>query len=578
MTVLTSELLIIRALNSTRPYYFPSYLGVRLIGAQMAQSPSTLLPDLVSRRLFAGDAWRFKPFKLYKGSMPLGQEIVHEYRDCLAPSPITAIAESYILSLLAGSPSFRTPPRVFSYRWPSSASGGNYEYFAVGYGERNRHIAELLSDTTNSAVVTDIKSFYPSVKWAHVETVLAQRLSETEARWQYGDAIHSFYAQMFREGTGGIPIGPQSGHVLGHLALCNVDDELTRRFGNRYFRYVDDIVVVVPTDQVSAVTAAIGAILDSAGFSTNPSKTVSMSSQDWDTYLTQSDIDGEDSFRTFARDLTVYLAFHPHRASELQTLFYENNLSIPVKRLLALSKYSQFRYFFVRTFRGAMLSSVASIFSSNAGFLERAKKLKGVYEDALARLVQAPAEKGSSLHRWYVQRVRRVVNTLFYLRAFSEWKQTREIDSFSELVEQQALANALASGTVNPVLPFYPRGAAAFSEIWNEYGNGEARLTWDDKGFLPAELDSIAALQFQGTITGIKELAVPAAQRRIFEIAINDRPQRRVKPDLSYDDELESLRLGLSNAAIGQLSRSRYALREASPLEALALLVSEYVS
>jgi hypothetical protein len=54
------QTLLIRALNSTRQVYFPSYIGLRLIGSQLSSGENDYLQKLIRRRLIAGDAWRFK--------------------------------------------------------------------------------------------------------------------------------------------------------------------------------------------------------------------------------------------------------------------------------------------------------------------------------------------------------------------------------------------------------------------------------------------------------------------------------------------------------------------------------------
>ena len=58
--------------------------------------------------------------------------------------------------------------------------------------------------------------------------------------------------------------------------------------------------------------------------------------------------------------------------------------------------------------------------------------------------------------------------------------------------------------------------------------------------------------------------------------AINNRETPvRLNPDLSYEDEFESLSLGMSHEAISVLARTRYSMSEGTTL---SLLSSEYRS
>lgn len=325
------QTLLIRALNSTRQAYFPSYIGLRLIGDQLPPGENDYLQQLILRRLSAGDTWRFKRFDLYKGSVQSLQGDKHVYRDCLAPSPLTAVAESFVLAQLAANPAFAVSPRVYSYHWPpSSRSGASYEFFGVGYKQRNTEIAAALNAPNHVAVVADIKSFYPSAKKEQVESALKSLLGKSDEQFKAGgDAILGFYSQLLMAGGNGIPVGPASGHVLGHLVLQDVDRELTSKYGEKYFRYVDDMVVVCHEDQVSMVRRAIKNCIEQHGFSLNTDKTIVISGTDWQHNFLRPDVPDEDSFRSYSSDLTVYLALHPSRADPLKKMLAEGGLSIP---------------------------------------------------------------------------------------------------------------------------------------------------------------------------------------------------------------------------------------------------------
>lgn len=578
----SGQILLIRALNSTRPTYFPSYMGLRLIGSQMSVDNTGYLQRMVARRLRAIDSWRYRPFKLYKGTTFNHGEPEHEYRDCLAPSPITAITEAVILALMASDPAFKVPDRVFSYRWPKTLfSGGSYDYFVEGYKQRNTGITAALSEG-KVAIVTDIKKFYPSVSADQIECALKTRLTADNSQLRgSAEEIIEFYRDLMKAGGQGIPIGPASGHVLGHLVLENVDKELTEKFGINYFRYVDDIVVVADEADRHSVEKTVEASLRRNGFEPNVDKTIALSAHEWERSVMRSDVTSSDTFRSFTSDLTVYLAFHPERSDEIKAAFAANGLSVPVGKLLAISKYSRFRYFLRRRKAPEGMTHAFSLFlSTNEVFLRRALNLKTNYEETLVSLISESHEKDPSLRRWQVQRIRRVVNILFYLRDFGEWSNSSyQLDGYPELIEQRALAEALSFGRVNSVLPFYGRGASAFAELWGEYGNDVAGFEEPKNGLMSAELESLITLQLYGTVAQSDVLlSEEHPQARMMRIAFHDCPKKRSIQDLSYEDELESLRLSVSNEKLSELARTRYSLTENTALDALALMSSEYRS
>jgi hypothetical protein len=573
-----NDVLVARALNAVRPLYFPSYVGVRLLASHVERDDD-YLARLIVRRLNSLEHWRYTKFQLYKGSVARPDAISHEYRDAVAPSAITAVAEAVVLGLIANDAAFAVPSRVYSYRWPrSSKSGGSYEYFAIGYVQRNEAIAAALSHG-KIAVITDIKSFYPSARPKAVLALLEQRLRARVIDSVSPLSILGFFEQLMGQANG-IPIGPSAGHVLGHLVLEPVDKELTSKFGDQYFRYVDDIIVVTDAKEASKTTQIIEASLEGRGFELNASKTVLLEPHDWRQLLLYPDVAIDDSFRAFSSDLVTFLAFRPGEADRLKDLCVDNGLSVPVSRLLSLSKYPRFRHFLKRRHSwGALQRSLRLMLTDARELLARALRLKVAYESSLRQLLAGDTPT-PELRRWKLQRIRRVVNTLFYLRSFSEWNEgTKQLSDYPELVEQRALARALTSGVANSVLPFYNRGPASFAELWGDYGNGLATLHSAPFGFTSHELDSLVFLHLHGTLRlddGL--ISSAAAQSRMTRAAFAGKLTARTAPDMSFEDEFESLRLNVTPTELARLARTRYSYLEGTALDALTLMSSEYRS
>lgn len=574
------QTLLVRSLNSMRQNYFPTYIGLRLVGRCLPPDNNHYLKNLLERRIKAGDAWRFYEFEMYKGTQHSSQGVEHVYRKCLAPSPLTAIAESMILGWLAKSKAFTVPHRSYSYQWPATVhSGSSYQYFVDGYIKRNLDIASALAQPGYVAVVTDIQRFYPSANNEVLKARLADRLSYEEQPLR--NPILDFFSQLLDATGQGIPIGPAAGHVLGHVALEGVDRDLEAKYGVRYFRYVDDVVIVCHLYDVDSVKRDIKLSIEKEGFSLNVDKTEVIDLSTWQSHLLMTDVNEEDSFRSYSSDLTVYLAFHPERAQELKQMLADNGLSIPVTRLLALSSYSRYRYFLERRRTHFGLShAFGLVFASNKQFVERGLRIKKAHESSLTALLDLPVEKSSGTRRWQVQRIRRVVNALFYLRNFGEWtKQSDMFASVPELVEQQALATALGSGIVNSILPFYGRGPSAFAELWAEHGSHGADLNIPDAPFSRPEIDALITLRLYGMLdSNVLSNVTGAGDMRLFEVLNKPLVTSRSQPDLTFEDELESLRLGVADSTLAELAKSRYSLSEGTALEALSLLSSEYRS
>ncbi|WP_082654773.1 RNA-directed DNA polymerase [Janthinobacterium sp. Ant5-2-1] len=574
------QTLLVRALNSTKQSYFPTYVGLRILGSQLVKQESNFLDRLLSRRLVAGEKWRYQSFDMYKGSTITKNGLEHEYRSCLAPSPITSLAEAAILMQLAALPAFSPASRAYSYQWPSTRTAGvSYRYFIEGYKERNRDVATALDVPGTIAVITDIRKFYPSATKDQARHVFRELFNGSKKNERiHEDSITGFFEQMLDISIKGIPVGPATSHILGHLVLRDVDAELTSAYGSNYFRYVDDIVVVCAASQEQQVKNCISQCLLRNGFEINDEKTTIASAQAWNHSMLQDDVQKDENFRGFTQDLVVYLALHPDRANELKSMFSENGFSISIDRLKALAAYPRFQYFLKRRKSPQGLTHALEIWlSKNVDFLKRAVRIKKTYEELLPVLINNNKSSMDNHERWQIQRVRRIVNSLFYLRNFGEWSGEQEVfQAFPELVEQAALAQALVSGTVNPILPFYGRGPAAFAELWKAHGTTNAQLE-PVKNINNATLDSLGSLRLSAIISenSVDEQGV---EKRLPGLISEASPLKRSSPNLSFEDELESLRLGRSGQEIAELIKTRYSNEEGTALDALSLLSSEYRS
>ena len=160
-----------------------------------------------------------------------------------------------------------------------------------------RSLGACIARMVGLAVITDIKSFYPSVSNDQVQASLKKILSDSPSEWKvYSEHILKYYSQLLTAGTGGIPIGPASGHVLGHVVLREVDQALTKTYGDRYFRYVDDIVVICHHSEAGKVHADIELQLRAYGFVLNSNKTVVLDSAKWQQSVMRPDVSEEDKF------------------------------------------------------------------------------------------------------------------------------------------------------------------------------------------------------------------------------------------------------------------------------------------
>ena len=84
-------------------------------------------------------------------------------------------------------------------------------------------------------------------------------------------------------------------------------------------------------------------------------------------------------------------------------------------------------------------------------------------------------------------------------------------------------------------------------------------------------------LRLSGIISAETIQSIQINNSRLYDI-VNSNASSRTIPDLSYEDEFESLKLGTSEQEISALAQTRYSHSEGKTLSALSLLSSEYRS
>ena len=395
----------------------------------------------------------------------------------------------------------------------------------------------------------------------------------------YNDGFINFFIQLLNASKSGIPIGPAPGHLLGHIALSQVDYDLTKKYGSNYFRYVDDIVVVCDSADRDIALNDIKKCVERSNLELNLSKTAYLTSEEWHASNIINDVPLEGDFRSFTRELTIYLALHENRTQSLSNRLKEVGFSLPIERLQTLSNYSRFKYFLRRQKSLThVLQTLRALRLDEKYFVERAIALKNLYEHSLS---ETCAESLTSLHlrRWKIQKARRLVNVLFYLRNFSEWRRPQEaFQAFPELIEQASLATALQSGIVNSVLPFFGQAPAAFAELWKEHGGTQALLNSEAQLDDP-KLNSLVLLRLHGIVAQSDIPNIPKTPTGQLLLSTNDEPPNfRTASDLSFEDEFQSLRIGTTGKELCAIAKTRYSILEGAPLEALSLIGSEYMS
>jgi hypothetical protein len=391
--MLDFDTLAARSLNSSRIVHKPTYAGLRLLLRAAKHRPAALL-RLINNRCKGRESWRYYSFQILKEAS-LDKPPV--YRNCLTGSPLTTAAETHVLGLMAAQPVFQPSSCAFSYLWPNaSRSGRSFEYFFDGYSRRNRRVGELLAENPEYvAVVTDIKAFYPNVNKERLRLKLANRIKgvsdTTVARpiAQFVDALLALSSPKCE----GIPIGPEVGHVLGHIALEAVDAAMLKACGDRYLRYVDDIIIVCAKSEAITATGRLRDALADEGLVLHGGKQDLVDADSWRANSITLSSDGEvDCFARLLDEITLYLLRQPSEVEPLRKQLLGHGHSLPMRRLGSLVKSRRYRSHKRSLFRRqrGLFEWAKSWFITEASIIERAQSVRSNMLDLATRLASEP--------------------------------------------------------------------------------------------------------------------------------------------------------------------------------------------
>lgn len=326
------QLLALRATNQYRTRDIMAYLGLRYYFANQCARRDRW-GDEVSTHLVmsrsSGAYFQSLHFKdVHNGQVG--------HRDIFLPGPNESFAEAALLAECSRHAAFRSPDFVFSYRLAEgNDTQGVYKPYFSGLQERQQKIAAACKAGAGQVVrYTDIKRFYPNIS-GELATNAWQKAcdaAQLDSRFrELGLKLLADHA-LTKHGKG-LLTGPMFSHLIANLVLRGVDEAMSAVFPERYFRYVDDVVLVGSPAEVNAGRAQLAALLGELGLDLHDAdagKDFELAAGDW--LAGEEDFCGNDSqgWMFFARDLKQFLISQASSRTTLATMFAAAGFRIPL--------------------------------------------------------------------------------------------------------------------------------------------------------------------------------------------------------------------------------------------------------
>lgn len=578
-----SSTIAVRALNSAKRLHLPSYFGLRyLLDSFVDLDKSSIFILILKNYLRHSILDRYSVFHELKGIAVNGEE----YREFLSGSPLTLLAESFLLNRLSKEPDFQFSKRVFSYLWPENDwVGANYSHFLYPYFEKNEEIKRRFKkNTMKIAVIMDIKSFYPSIPVkATSELINKKKFKDKELQKFFQNFSLAFLRfsrsdkEIYREKPKGIPIGPDISHLLANIVLEKFDQYMYKKYKNDYFRYVDDIVIICEPYEAENVKKEVSEFLmKELGLSLNKGKNDEVSSEHWIQEAPVKD-NKKYSLGKLLDELIDCAYFNPSDFRDLKTRFKDAGVPLPLERIERNSKYSRWQKRIKKKIKYIIYSppKLQDIYT-------RMNKLKEELLNTLSSLYNESAkyQNNKTRQRWYLQQIRYVLGQLLYLTPISELQSILNLipDIFDELIPLAKMISCLLNRNVTPILKYPGRTVTTFADLWMIQNAEKPEIDLTD-GFNsdfeahPIVFDSLIILLIHGLITEdlFTNLHLTPLQENLVKFFSNKNYGKRLLADLSYLDEMLSLKLGSRISGIKDYLNTRY-----NPDEMLYLPARQY--
>ncbi|HAS6940977.1 TPA: hypothetical protein I7279_11445 [Vibrio parahaemolyticus] len=324
----------LKALNQYRKRDVNAYLGLRYYLESSAAKSDHWIERVCSKLILDGRDIGYLRTNHYKDWV----DNSYVYRDVFLPTPVESLSEALLISEISKHKEFHPQSYVFSYKLASESdvSGVFIPYFE-GMRERHELITKLCWENEGASVLyTDIKKFYPSIRYEDAIKVWEEKCLESDLGAKFfalGKKLLEKHHTVNNEcETGkGILTGPMFSHVIANLLLDSIDKEMYQLTRGRYCRYVDDVIFVGSDSELSFWRNELEKRFSNLGLELHDGdKDFSVASEKW--LEGQSDFNSNLSidWMQLIGDLKKFLFAYPSKSSELNNAFIENSIRIPV--------------------------------------------------------------------------------------------------------------------------------------------------------------------------------------------------------------------------------------------------------
>jgi hypothetical protein len=539
------ELLAVRAINQYRRRDVLAYIGLRYY-----LKNSCTLTDFWARDI-STHLVSTRGYPIYFRSPHFKEisegEVVH--RNIFVPGPNEILAETALLYECSKYPAFRSSSDVYSYHFPSPKSkAGVFKTYFPGFKSRHNSIADACRNMDDAKVrYTDIRKFYPNipseVAIAEWESVCSLSNISTTYRDLGEDLLRNHRETAIAQNEGQcLLIGPMFSHLIANIILAKVDKAISNKMGGKYWRYVDDIVLVGDVNQVNSGRELLSSMLSDIGLVLHDDgKDFEVDSNEW--LEGAHDFDGSEGvlWSRLVADIKRFLIARPEQRNDLVRAFSENGINIPLldysAAVLESSYLNKLSDWLIRNTWS--LSSVKSL--TVRKFVEVAIRARRLYTKKINELLDQNSEIKGYARKRLVTKLRFYAGRLLFLATPEILTSlSSATDDYPELILHSRALGTIQSRDVTHLLELGTNAVQAAAQILR-INNSSVKCSLSS--FREVELQGIAILRLNGINIDFTEYEISETTKDpLNQFALGINPIELMKSDDPFIREISCLR------------------------------------
>lgn len=466
------ELLAVRAINQYRRRDVLAYLGLRYYLENDCAKNDVWARDISAHLVKTQDSPIYYRSSHFKEMNENGVD----HRNIYLPGPNEILAESALLDDCSKYDSFKSLECVYSYRFSEQSSKeGIFKNYLSGFKERTNSIVSICNssvDTDTRVLYTDIKKFYPSIRYELALDTWKSACNESKISRQsheLGEKLLTQYDETVRNDKEGLGVltGPMFSHLIANLILAKVDRQMTEYTQNRYWRYVDDFVLVGSADEIRDSRKHLSSILGDMGFVLHEQgKDFDIDSNSW---LEITNNTGDLKVKIWAElvgNIKNFLIAKPAKLHLLKQAFSDKGINIPLLDYSSAVAESSFRekFFDLRDKYFWFIDSVRVL--SVDELVDKALEARKIYHEEIKILLNRDPSIEGYAKKQLISQLRFYAMRLSYLATPDILRSiSSALSNYRDLYLHEKVMDAIQSKDVSSLIKLGNNAVQAAAQI-----------------------------------------------------------------------------------------------------------------